>query len=50
MINRTSFLDNGRGIFQYSKDLRDSNNLFHWVLRENVFQRNTGKTLLIKKA
>ena len=42
MINRTSFLDNGRGIFQYSKDLRDSNNLYHWVLRENLFQRNTG--------
>ena len=42
MINRTAFLDNGRGIFQYSKDLRDSNNLYHWVLRENLFQRNTG--------
>ena len=42
MINRTQFLDNGRGIFQYSKDLRDSNNLYHWVLRENIFQRNAG--------
>lgn len=42
MINRTKFLDNGRGIFQYSKDLRDSNNLYHWVLRENLFQRNSG--------
>ena len=45
MINRTSFLDNGRGIFQYSKDLRDSNNLYHWVLRENLFQRNTGSCM-----
>ena len=42
MINRTRFLDNGRGIYQYSKDLRDSNNLYHWVLRENVFERNSG--------
>lgn len=42
MINRTMFLDNGRGIFQYSKDLRDSNNLYHWVLRENLFERNSG--------
>jgi hypothetical protein len=42
MINRTKFLDNGRGIYQYSKDLRDSNNLYHWVLRENLFERNTG--------
>ncbi len=33
MINRTKFLDNGRGIYQYSRDLRDSNNLYHWVLR-----------------
>lgn len=42
MINRTRFLDNGRGIVQYSKDLRDSNNLYHWVLRENLFARNRG--------
>ena len=42
MINRTHFVDNGRGIFQYSRDLRDSNNLYHWVLRENTFERNSG--------
>ncbi|XP_040574739.1 protein bark beetle [Lepeophtheirus salmonis] len=42
MINRTKFFDNGRGIFQYSKDLRDSNNLYHWVLRENIFENNVG--------
>ena len=40
MINRTRFTDNGGGIEQYSKDLRDSNNIYHWVLRENVFERN----------
>lgn len=42
MINRTRFTDNHGGIYQYSKDLRDSNNLFHWVLRENTFERNGG--------
>ena len=42
MVNRTRFLDNGRGIVQYSKDLRDSNNLYHWVMRENLFARNRG--------
>ena len=42
MINRTTFSDNSGGIFQYSKDLRDSNNIFHWVLRENKFDRNKG--------
>ncbi|QQP38368.1 Putative LOC100120269, partial [Caligus rogercresseyi] len=42
MINRTKFYDNGRGIYQYSRDLRDSNNLYHWVLRENTFEDNVG--------
>ena len=42
MINRTKFIDNQRGIFQYSKDLRDSNNIYHWVLRENRFEQNRG--------
>ena len=45
MINKTKIYDNGRGIFQYSKDLRDSNNLYHWVLRENTFERNMGEGL-----
>ena len=42
MINRTRFSDNRGGIFQYSKDLRDSNNIYHWVLRENMFEQNQG--------
>ena len=42
MINRTRFSDNQGGIFQYSKDLRDSNNIYHWVLRENIFEQNKG--------
>ena len=40
MINRTVFTDNQGGIFQYSRDLRDSNNIYHWVLRENKFDMN----------
>lgn len=40
MINRTRFYDNGRGIYQYSRDIRDSNNLYKWVLRENTFEGN----------
>ena len=40
MINRTVFTDNEGGIFQYSRDLRDSNNIYHWVLRENKFDMN----------
>ena len=42
MINRTRFAENKGGIFQYSKDLRDSNNIYHWVLRENRFENNKG--------
>jgi hypothetical protein len=32
-------------LLKYSKDLRDSNNLYHWVLRENTFERNMGEGL-----
>ncbi len=42
MFNRTKFTDNEEGIYQYSKDLRDSNNIYHWVLRENIFEGNQG--------
>ena len=42
MINNTVFANNEGGIYQYSKDLRDSNNIFHWVLRENTFKNNRG--------
>ena len=42
MINRTRFSDNQEGIFQYSKDLGDSNIIYHWGLRENIFEQNKG--------
>jgi hypothetical protein len=40
-INRSSVADNGRGIRQFSKDLRSSNNLFHYVLQDTSVERNT---------
>lgn len=39
-INRSSVADNGRGIRQFSKDLRSSNNLFHYVLQDTFVERN----------
>jgi hypothetical protein len=40
MINSTLITDNGKGITQFSRDLRSSNNLFHWVLQDNTIERN----------
>ncbi|XP_059476974.1 protein bark beetle isoform X2 [Neocloeon triangulifer] len=42
MINGSLITDNGRGITQFSRDLRSSNNLFHWVLQDNTVERNAG--------
>uniref|UniRef100_A0A8D8T2J5 Protein bark beetle n=2 Tax=Cacopsylla melanoneura TaxID=428564 RepID=A0A8D8T2J5_9HEMI len=39
-INNTVISDNGKGIYQFSRDLRNSNNLFHWVLSDNTIERN----------
>lgn len=39
-INRSTVADNGRGIRQFSKDLRSSNNLFHYVLQDTAVERN----------
>lgn len=39
-INQSSIADNGRGIRQFSKDLRSSNNLFHYVLQDTAIERN----------
>ncbi|XP_046609560.1 protein bark beetle isoform X2 [Neodiprion virginianus] len=39
-INNTLITDNGKGILQFSRDLRHSNNLFHWLLQDNTFERN----------
>lgn len=40
MINETLITENGKAIVQYSKDLRSSNNLYHWALKDNAIERN----------
>lgn len=39
MINYTTIAENQKAVVQSSRDLRDSNNLFHWIL-QNVTMRN----------
>uniref|UniRef100_A0A7G3AYY4 Putative scavenger receptor n=1 Tax=Lutzomyia longipalpis TaxID=7200 RepID=A0A7G3AYY4_LUTLO len=40
-VNSSMIIDNGRGIRQFSKDLRSSNNLFHYVLQDTTVERNS---------
>jgi hypothetical protein len=40
MINGSLITDNGKGITQFSRDMRSSNNLFHWVMQDNTVERN----------
>ncbi|XP_054261454.1 protein bark beetle-like isoform X2 [Macrosteles quadrilineatus] len=40
VFNNTLITDNGRGILQFSRDLRSSNNLFHWLLSDDSIERN----------
>lgn len=40
MINNSLITDNGRGIYQFSRDLRSSNNLYHYILQDNSIERN----------
>jgi hypothetical protein len=40
-VNRSIIANNGRGIRQFSKDLRSSNNLFHFVLQDTSIERNS---------
>lgn len=47
LINNTLITDNGRGILQFSRDLRNSNNLFHWHLHDNSVERNSAGGLEI---
>lgn len=39
-LNNSLVISNGRGIRQYSKDLRSSNNLFHYVVQGTTFEDN----------
>ncbi|KFB47778.1 AGAP009143-PA-like protein [Anopheles sinensis] len=40
-INNSLIRDNGRGVRQFSKDLRSSNNLFHYVLQDTTVESNS---------
>ncbi|XP_035780255.1 protein bark beetle-like isoform X1 [Anopheles albimanus] len=40
-VNNSMIRDNGRGIRQFSKDLRSSNNLFHYVLQDTTVESNS---------
>lgn len=42
MFNGTTISGNGRGIDQYSWDVRESNNLFHWVFEDIIMENNGG--------
>ncbi|BES98492.1 Scavenger receptor cysteine-rich domain [Nesidiocoris tenuis] len=41
VFNSSLITDNGRGIYQHSRDLRNSTNLFHWKLNDNSIERNS---------
>ncbi|XP_045480313.1 protein bark beetle isoform X1 [Harmonia axyridis] len=40
MINNSLITDNGQGIYHFSRDMRQSNNLFHYVLQHDTIERN----------
>ncbi|XP_030745583.1 protein bark beetle isoform X2 [Sitophilus oryzae] len=42
MVNRSLITDNGKGFYHFSRDMRSSNNLFHYVLQDNTIERNKG--------
>ncbi|XP_015436907.1 PREDICTED: protein bark beetle [Dufourea novaeangliae] len=39
-INDSLITDNGKGIYQFSRDARYSNNLFHWIMQDSTVERN----------
>lgn len=39
-INDSLITDNGKGIYQFSRDARYSNNLFHWIMQDSTIERN----------
>ncbi|XP_023022507.2 C-type lectin domain-containing protein bark beetle isoform X1 [Leptinotarsa decemlineata] len=42
MFNKTTIADNEKGIYQFSRDMRSSNNLFHYVFQDNTIESNKG--------
>ncbi|XP_066594103.1 protein bark beetle [Prorops nasuta] len=39
-INDSLITDNGKGILQFSRDARHSNNLYHWIMQDSTIERN----------
>ncbi|KAL7298469.1 hypothetical protein TKK_0008256 [Trichogramma kaykai] len=39
-VNNSLVTDNGRGIIQFSRDMRQSNNLFHWIIKDSTIEGN----------
>lgn len=46
-ITKVTAKDNGGIISQYSRDVRNSNNLFHWKVNESIFENNFGTGIKI---
>lgn len=40
MVNNSLITDNGRGFYHFSRDMRASNNLFHYVMQDDTIERN----------
>ncbi|XP_063914202.1 protein bark beetle isoform X2 [Zophobas morio] len=40
MINNSLITDNGKGFYHFSRDMRSSNNIFHYVLQDDTVERN----------
>lgn len=47
MINNSLITDNGRGIYQFSRDMRASNNLFHYIFQDDTIERNHAGGLVL---
>ncbi|XP_044255606.1 protein bark beetle isoform X2 [Tribolium madens] len=40
MINNSLITDNGKGFYHFSRDMRSSNNIFHYILQDDTIERN----------
>ncbi|CAG9858649.1 unnamed protein product [Phyllotreta striolata] len=40
MFNKSLIVDNGKGVFHFSRDMRSSNNIFHYVFQDNTIESN----------
>ena len=44
-INDSLITDNGKGIYQFSRDARHSNNLFHWIMQDSTIETKQARRL-----